>query len=215
MKPLSPRQSEVLAFLVLRMEEGDRPPSQVEMAEHFGIRRNAITDHLAALAGKGYIELVPNSARGVRVLALPPDLVAAPAANQLPLLGRIAAGTPITAAENIEEWITVDPALFRPRATQLFRVSGRSMLNVGVLDGDIVAIHEDADAASGIVAAAVPDYQTDDLLLTLKRYVRRRGRIQLLSENDDQDAFPPQVYEPGDVRVLGRYVGLIRPEHRR
>lgn len=212
MTPLSRRQTELLEFLIRRIESSGRPPSQMEIAKHFGFHQNAARGHLLALAAKGYIEFGAHSARGIRVLVPPPGM-ALP--NQLPLLGRIAAGAPITSAENIEEMLTVDPALFQPRATHLFRVVGRSMINIGVLDGDIVAIHEDSSAESGVVAVAVPDPRTDDLLLTLKRYRRGGQQIHLLSENDDQDNYPPQIYERHEIRVLGRYVGLIRPAHRR
>lgn len=214
MQPLTDRQADILQYLVRATADGGRPPSQTEIADHFGVYQSGIRKHLLRLAELGHIDFETNSARGIRVLASSAQ-DGAPRAGQLPLVGRIAAGTPLTAAENVEEWLPVNADLFRPRATHLFRVSGRSMLNIGVLDGDIVAIHEDLDATSGIVAAAVPDRKTDDLLLTLKRCKRKSGQIHLLSENDDQNSYPPQIYEPGEVQVLGRYVGLIRPEHRR
>jgi repressor LexA len=213
MQPLTDRQTDILKYLIRATADGGRPPSQVEIAAHFGLYQSGIRKHLLRLAELGHIAYETHSARGIRVLAAADERT--PRADQLPLLGRIAAGTPMAAPENVEEWLPVNPALFRPRATHLFRVSGRSMLNIGVLDGDLVAIHEDPDALSGIVAAAVPDRKTEDLLLTLKRYKRRGGQIHLLSENDDQDSYPPQIYAPGEVQILGRYVGLLRPEHRR
>ncbi|MDZ4077404.1 MULTISPECIES: transcriptional repressor LexA [Hydrocarboniphaga] len=215
MQPLTDRQTTILQYLIRATADGGRPPSQVEIADHFGLYQSGIRKHLLRLAEFGYIDFEMHSARGIRVLASADHLVGDVRIDQLPLVGRIAAGTPLTAAENIEEWVQVNPELFRPRATHLFRVSGRSMLNLGVLDGDIVAIHEDPDATSGIVAAAVPDKKTDDLLLTLKRCKRKGGQVHLLSENDDQASYSPQIYEAGEVQVLGRYVGLIRPEHRR
>lgn len=186
-------------------------PSQTEIAVHFGVSQQTIGQHLEALETKGAITLEVGTARGIRLL-LPP-----PSARTLPLIGRIAAGAPITAGEHVEELIDVNPDVFRPRADYLFRVAGSSMINAGVLDSDLVAVHEDPDPPTGgIVAAAVPDPKTTELTLTLKRYKRQRGKIVLISENDDQDTYPPQIYgADSGIRIVGRYAGLLRPQHGR
>ncbi len=209
MLPLSARQTEVLEFLVQQTRVAGRPPSQTEIATHFGFRQNAARDHLLALATKGYIAVEPNSARGIRLLVESVgDQIIPP--KSLPVLGRIAAGAPITAAPNIEEWVTIDPEMFRPAASCLSRVKGDSMVSAGIYNGDLVGIRFDSSAESGILAVGVPDQATGDFTLTLKTYRRRSGKVHLISENDDQDSYPPMIYAPHEIVVVGRYVGLFR-----
>ncbi len=206
-KALSPRQEEILELLYRQAARNGRPPTQVEIAEHFGFSQQAARQHLGALAQKGAIELLSGSARGIR---LPDRGNSQP--GGIPLIGRIAAGAPITSSEHVERFVDIVPASFRPRAHYLFRVQGQSMNRLGILDGDLVAIHEEPIPAVGsVVAAVVVDPQTSELTLTLKRYRSAGGRITLVSENDDQRAFPPQTYgADSGIRIVGRYVGLLR-----
>lgn len=210
---LSPRQQQIVAFLAEESAAGRRPPTQVELAARFDFTHQAARHHLNALASKGVIEFDRNTARGLRVL----NAAVRQSTASLPLIGRIAAGSPITAAENVEEMIEVGPSAFHPRANCLFRVAGLSMIRIGVLPGDLAAVHYDPDPPTGgIVAAVVPDSRTDDLLWTLKRYKRQRGNVVLLSENDDQETYVPQVYGPDSgLQIVGRYAGLVRPQHGR
>jgi len=212
MAQLTPRQTEVLQFIQRSLRESGYPPSQRDIAEHFGFAQNAARDHLLALEKKGQIELAPNDARGIRLLT---ELEPAP--EGLPLLGRISAGAPITAPENAEHWLKIDPDLFSPRADFLHRVEGDSMINAGICSGDLVGIHQQVDASNGqIIAACLLDTRTGFEAITLKRYHRRGSTVTLNAENpkyapividlaqasEDQDAAP--------FRIAGVMGGLLR-----
>lgn len=215
MRNLSPRQAEILEFLIQEIESNGRAPSQTEIAHHFGFRLTAAQDHLRALAAKDYIELNPNSARGIRVLQ---GTVVHQLPNRVPIIGRIAAGLPVMSEENIEDFVTVDPAMFHPRATYFRRVQGWSMRDANIFDGDLVGLHETHEARSGqIVAVRIEDRLTGDIELTLKRFSKDRRHVVLLSENSDQEAYPPIRLDPArDVfQVEGLFTGLIRPTTRR
>ena len=131
----------------------------------------------------------------------------------MPLIGRIAAGVPITTGEHIAEIIPVDAALFTPRADLLVRVMGRSMINAGILDGDLAGVHRQADARNGqIVAAVITHPVTDNLELTLKTFHRKGPIITLRSENDDQQTYAPMVFDTrrDSIEIVGLYAGLLR-----
>jgi repressor LexA len=146
----------------------------------------------------------------------------APLTNQyeLPLLGSIAAGQPIMAEENIDEMVRIDPELFHPRADFLHRVSGHSMKEVGILDGDLVGIHYQPDADNGqIIAAAFYDRRAGRESITLKRYFKRGSKIRLESENSDPEYKTIEIdltqqdedsQDVADFRIAGLYAGLIR-----
>ena len=126
------------------------PPTRAEIAAGLGFRTaSSAEDHLRALARKGALELTPGASRGMR-LTEPPELPG----TGLPLVGRVAAGNPILAAEHIEAHVRLDPALFTPRADYLLRVHGLSMKNAGILDGDLLAVHKSAEARSGQIVVA-------------------------------------------------------------
>jgi repressor LexA len=184
-------------------------PTVRELAQGLGCSVRAAAELIEKLVQRGALHKVAGVSRGLRLSA------AAPSRLRLPLIGRIAAGQPVMADDHVEAWLAVDPALFRPRPDWLLRVQGWSMRNIGVLPNDLVGVREDPDPPPGaVVAALVPDPQTGDPRLTLKRYTRRAGRVVLLSEHDDQAAFPPQVYDPATagLRLIGVYAGLIRLE---
>ncbi len=217
--PLTERQAAILEFIQESLDNAGIPPSRADIARRFGFRtRSAADDHLRALAAKGYLELIPGRARGIRLR----DSAARALAHRhaLPLVGRIAAGTPITAAGNIETWLQVDPGLFRPRADFLHRVAGHSMREAGILDGDLVGIHAQPIADNGrIVAAVLPDPRTGEALITLKRYIQRGARVVLEPANSDPAYQPieidlasadPDSQEAAAVRIVGLYAGLIR-----
>jgi repressor LexA len=195
------------------------PPTRQDIAEEFGFGSpSAAESHLRAIEAKGYIQIVRGSSRGIRLLESSTRALAFQ--FELPLIGRIAAGTPITAAENVEERVTVDPDLFRPRADFLHRVSGHSMQEAGILDGDLVAIHAQDDADNGtIVAAVIAEKRTGDDTITLKRYFRRGNRITLKSENSDPRYKPIEVdlaevdadaQDRPPFRIAGIFAGLVR-----
>lgn len=209
MNVLPPRQTALLEYLVRHQAEHGYAPTMSEMSNALGLSTiNAAYELLNKLEAKGCIERTPGASRTIRVLTAP-----FPRLNQLPLIGRIAAGLPITAAENVVEYLDVSPDLFRPRADVLFRVQGHSMINAGIFDNDIVGVHLQDDAPNGsIVGAVVIDPVTEDPLLTLKTYRRNRDTITLLSENDDQKQYPPMVFNrrKDSIQVFGIHSGLIR-----
>ena len=219
MNPLTDRQTEILEFIRESLRASGSAPSREDIAAHFGFTsRASAEDHLRALEKKGYLEIRSGSARGIRLL----NAAEAALARQyeLPLVGSIAAGTPVTAEANIDTWLKVDPELFRPRADFLHRVSGHSMKEADILDGDIVGIHAQEDADNGqIVAAVMPDRRSGEDTITLKRYFRRGNKIVLKPENSspsykpieiDLSAVDPDSQDEVAFRIAGIYAGLIR-----
>lgn len=212
MAQLTQRQVEILTFIQECVRDRGFPPSQGDVAEHFGFNRNAARDHLLALARKGEIELSPHDARGIRLLKEPKHLY------QLPLFGKIAAGAPITAPANAEDWLNIDPALFQPRADFLHRVDGDSMIEAGILSGDLVGIHYQNEARNGqIIAASLLDRRTGYETITLKRYQRRGSVVTLLPENRNYQPLEVDLAADGDdqelpaFRIAGVMGGLFRP----
>lgn len=219
MATLTARQREILEFIQRRVRESGYPPTREDIMEAFGFSSpTAARDHLLALAKKGCIELVPNSARGIRLLHEADN----PAMRQLelPLIGRIAAGAPLTAAENAERWLRIDPELFSPRADFLHQIDGDSMLDLGIHPGDYVGIHAQSTASPGqIIAAVLPDRRTGEDRITLKRYQRRGDTVILQAENARAQYAPieidlrrddPDTQERPAFRIAGLYVGLLR-----
>lgn len=210
---LTTRQFEILTFIQEWIRERGFPPSHGDVAERFGFNRNAAREHLLALARKGEIELSPNDARGIRVL----KDASGPRQFELPLFGNIAAGAPLTAPENAQEWLRIDPDLFRPRADFLHRVSGDSMIDAGIFDGDLVGIHHQSEAANGdIIAACLLDRRTGYESITLKRYRRRGRQVSLIAENaryapiEIDLAKDEAAQELPAFRIAGVMVGLFR-----
>ena len=195
MEKLTPRQQEILAFIRDSLESRGAPPTRAEIAQAFGFASpNAAEDHLRALARKGVIVLEPGSARCIRLVEQ----------LGLPLVGLVAAGSPILAVENIQGRYALDAHLFSPRADFLLKVRGLSMIDAGILDGDLLAVHRTQDVRDGqIVVARVADD------VTVKRLKRRNGFVELIAENPD---FDPIVVDPGrvDFAIEGVAVGLIR-----
>jgi repressor LexA len=199
---LTPRQAEILDLIRRHLAETGFPPTRAEIARRLGFRSaNAAEEHLRALARKGAIELLPGTSRGIRLVA--GEVVA----TGLPVIGRVAAGSPILAAEHVEDRYAIDPRLFRPAADYLLRVRGLSMRDAGILDGDLLAVHATPEAQSGqIVVARLGDEVT---VKRLKRDRRSPHRVVLRAENPD---FPPIELdlrrEPLVIEGIG--VGLVR-----
>ena len=202
---LTARQRQILDWIRAYLESTGMPPTRAEIASGLGFSTpSSAEDHLQALARKGAIEMLPGASRGLRLK----DFPGMPVQGTLPLVGRVAAGNPILASENIEGRYRVDPALFSPRADYLLRVRGQSMRDAGILDGDLLAVHRTAEARNGqIVVARIGAASGDEV--TVKR-LRKRGReIVLLPENS---AFEPIVVDPRATpfAIEGVGVGLIR-----
>jgi len=198
MPDLTPKQLEVLAFIRRFMESGGLPPTRGEIAEGLRLKnRQGIDQHLRALAAKGAIELIPGISRGIRLAE-----AAAPAG--LPLLGRIAAGAPILASSNIEDYVNVDPALFRPAADFLLRVRGDSMREADILDRDLLAVHRTKQVRNGqIVVARIGDEAT-------VKYYRRQGQLVRL-EPANPDYAPLEIdLREQELAIEGLATGVIR-----
>lgn len=192
---LTPRQQEILDFIRNSVEVLGAPPTRAEIANAFGFAsHNAAEEHLRALAKKGVIVLEPGSARGIRLVEQ----------LGLPLIGSVAAGSPILAVENVQARYALDASLFKPRADFLLRVRGLSMINAGILDGDLLAIHRSTEARNGQIVVARLD---DDV--TVKRYRRLGSVVELIAENPD---FEPIIVDTRrqPVAIEGIAVGLIR-----
>ena len=171
MKPLTPRQAEVLELIKANMSETGMPPTRAEIAQKLGFKSaNAAEEHLKALAKKGVIEIMPGTSRGIRLLLEEEE--AAPEESGLPLIGKVAAGEPILAQEHIESHYQVDPALFHPRADFLLRVQGMSMKNIGIMDGDLLAVHKTQEVRNGQVVVARLDED-----VTVKRFQRKGSQV--------------------------------------
>ena len=197
MRPLTARQAEILALIQDFMERSGFPPTRAEIAAQLGFKSaNAAEEHLRALERKGILDILPGASRGIQLKqsGLP----------GLPLIGRVAAGSPILAEENIKSRHKVDPTLFSPRADYLLKVKGDSMINIGIMDGDLLAVHKTSEARSGQVVVARIDNE-----VTVKRLKRKGTAIELLPEND---ALSPIVVDPAvnDVASEGLAVGVIR-----
>ena len=202
---LTARQQQILDWIRGYLESTGMPPTRAEIAGGLGFSTpSSAEDHLQALARKGAIEMIPGASRGLRLKEWP----GVPIQGTLPLVGRVAAGHPILAVENIEARYRVDPALFSPRADYLLRVKGESMRDAGLLDGDLLAVHRTNEARTGqIVVARIGGAAGDEV--TVKR-MRKRGRdIVLLPENP---AFDPIVVDPRTTAfaIEGVGVGLVR-----
>ena len=200
MKPLTPRQQEVFDLIKAKIEDSGMPPTRAEIARELGFRSaNAAEEHLKALARKEVIEIVPGASRGIRVL-----LHDEAEEKGLPLIGRVAAGEPILAQEHVETHYEVDPSLFKPRADFLLRVNGMSMKDIGIMDGDLLAVHKTQDVHNGQVVVARVD---DDV--TVKRLDKQGSQVLLHAENED---FAPIVVDltHQQLAIEGIAVGVIR-----
>ena len=194
---LTARQSEVLDFIRSYIEEIGYPPTRADIAKELGFKSaNASEEHLKALARKGAIEMIPGTSRGIKL----------PDSNGLPIIGRVAAGNPILAEEHIEDYCEIPASFFRPRADYLLTVQGDSMMEGGILDGDLLAVHKTRDVNNNdIVVARIDDE------VTVKRYERgrRKWHVTLLPENKD---YSPIVVDIRDRSFTfeGIGVGLLR-----
>jgi repressor LexA len=195
MDTLTPRQAEILKLIADYTERSGFPPTRNEICQAMGFRSpNAAEEHLRALARKGVIEMTPGASRGIRLTQ----------ERGLPVVGRVAAGSPILATEHVETRYQVDPALFTPHADYLLKVRGTSMRDAGIFEGDLLAVHRTTQFRSGqIVVARLHDE------VTVKRIRRNRDKVELIPENP---AFTTRIVdlkrEP--LTIEGIAVGIIR-----
>lgn len=200
---LTARQQEIFDFVRQHIETTGMPPTRVEIAREIGFKSpNAAEEHLKALAKKGYIEILSGTSRGIRILVNNNE-----AANEeegLPLVGKVAAGIPIEAIEHIETHYPVNGSMFSPHADYLLRVDGNSMEKIGILDGDLLAVHKTKSVRNGQVVVARVDDE-----VTVKRFERNGNLIYLLPENDD---LKPIIVDPSVsyIEIEGLAVGVIR-----
>ncbi|MBT43035.1 MAG: repressor LexA [Idiomarina sp.] len=200
MRPLTPRQSEILALIKDNLQATGMPPTRAEIASKLGFRSaNAAEEHLKALARKGVIEILPGMSRGIRLIGDDFDIE-----EGLPLIGQVAAGSPILAQEHIEGHFKVDEGLFYPAASFLLKVNGMSMRDIGILDGDLLAVHKTEQARNGqVVVARVEDE------VTVKRFEQKGRKVLLHPENEEFSTIvvdlSAQVFA-----IEGLAVGVIR-----
>lgn len=202
------RQAAVLNFVRDYQAGEGKSPTIYEIAKHFGFTPANAAKLLDKLSARGELSRKPGSRRSIRL-----TLQVADKSMQVPLIGRIAAGVPLTSGEHVAEYIDISPQLFDPLADLLFRVSGESMINSGIYDGDLVGIHLQDSARNGqIVAAVITHAKTGDPELTLKTLRRTGSTISLVSENDDQQRFAPMTFKSDRdaIQLIGIYCGLIR-----
>lgn len=200
MKALTARQQQVYDLVRDHISQTGIPPTRAEIAASLGFRSpNAAEEHLKALARKGVIEIVSGASRGIRLL-----LEEETEDLGLPLIGRVAAGEPLLAQEHIESHYQVDPELFKPHADFLLRVNGMSMKDIGIMDGDLLAVHKTQNVHNGqIVVARIEDE------VTVKRFKQQGNRVELIAENPE---FAPIVVDlrEQNFTIEGLAVGVIR-----
>ncbi len=198
MRGITERQQEVLEFIKSYIDARRYPPTFREISEHFGISVKGAYDHVKAIERKGYIALNTHQSRTIEVLQDDPP-AEEPVVN-VPLLGNVAAGTPLFAAENHEGDIPVPQQLIRPGSHFALQVRGDSMTGAGIMDGDVAIFRQQPTAENGDIVVA-----TVDEAVTLKRFYRETNRVKLKAENPE---YPP-IYTQ-DVRILGKLAHLMR-----
>ncbi len=195
---LTERQQEVLELIRRYSEDTGYPPTRADIARELGFRSaNAAEEHLKALARKGAIEMIAGASRGIRLID---------EQNGIPVVGRVAAGNPILAQEHIEDYCNIAPSFFQPRADYFLRVRGDSMIEVGIFEDDLLAVHRTSDVQNGqIVVARIGDE------VTVKRLQRTRSKYQLLLLPENRDYEPIEVdLREQEFAIEGLSVGILR-----
>jgi repressor LexA len=211
MPKLTPRQQQILELIQSAIANTGSPPTRAEIASELGFKSaNAAEEHLQALARKGAIELVSGTSRGIRLKGNnlrsyqdSSSFSASPLGFSLPLVGRVAAGSPILAQEHVDQTFFVESSLFQRKPDYLLRVRGMSMRDAGIMDGDLLAVQATRDAKNGQIVVARLGEE-----VTVKRFRKTASHIELLPENPD---FKTIMVEPGEpFEIEGLAVGLIR-----
>lgn len=203
MDSLTDRQSEILKLIRDLTESTGYPPTRAEIARSMGFRSvNAAEQHLRALERKGVLEISSGASRGIRLRGRSAMRLAR--AMELPVIGRVAAGSPILAEENVQSRVQLDPNLFTPRADYLLRVRGLSMRDAGILEGDLLAVHRTPEVRSGqMVVARIGDE------VTVKRFRRRGQLVQLVPENPEFEIIEVDLRRE-TFAIEGIAVGVVR-----
>lgn len=203
MSDLTPRQRQILDFIRDQLEESGMPPTRAEIAAALGFKSaNAAEEHLKALKRKGVIDLMPGTSRGIQLKDTMRDQMG------LPLIGRVAAGRPIMSEEHIEGRFQVDPKLFSPRPHYLLKVQGMSMKNIGIMDGDLVAVHRTPEVRNRQIVVARLENE-----VTVKRYRQDGSIVWLLPENGDFEPIRVDLKEQS-MLIEGVVVGVLRRGNR-
>ena len=200
MRPLTKRQAQILELIKVFIKDTGMPPTRAEIAQTLGFKSaNAAEEHLKALAKKGVIKMKPGASRGIQLVE-----EEEPEQLGLPLIGRVAAGEPILAQQHVESHCKIDPLMFKPAADFLLRVNGMSMKDIGIMDGDLLAVHKTQVAENGQVVVARVD---DDV--TVKRLEKAGRKVLLHAENDEFSAIEVDL-ENESFNIEGLAVGVIR-----
>ena len=211
MPKLTPRQQQILELIQSAIANTGSPPTRAEIANELGFKSaNAAEEHLQALARKGAIELVSGTSRGIRLKGHnqrsyqdTPSFTHAPSGFSLPLVGRVAAGSPILAQEHVDQTYFVESSLFQRKPDYLLRVRGMSMRDAGIMDGDLLAVKATKNVRNGQIVVARLGEE-----VTVKRLRKLSDHIELLPENPDYETIVVQPDDSFDIEGLA--VGLIR-----
>ena len=198
MERLTARQQQIFDLIKANLEDTGYPPTRAEIAQSLGFRSaNAAEDHLRALARKGVIEMNPGASRGIRVVEQ---------FNGIPIVGRVAAGEPILAEQNIEDYREIPSSTFHPHADYFLRVQGQSMVDVGIMDGDLLAVHQQPTAENQQIIVARVD---GDVTVKRLKHTRNKHEIHLLPENRD---YSPIIVDlrAQEFAIEGLAVGVVR-----
>jgi len=203
MTTLTPRQTEVLNYIRFFLQEFKRPPTRLEIAENFGFNLNAAGDHLKALQRNGVIEIIRGVSRGIRLLDDLPANERRP--EGVPVVGKVAAGLPILAVQHIDDYHQLDPHMFRPRVDYLLCIEGDSMKDVGMYDGDLLAVHKTSEALNRQIVVARLEGQD----VTVKRFHKWGSKVKLLPENPEYQPIIVDLQQQ-KLQIEGISVGVIR-----
>lgn len=199
MSELTPRQREILKLIQDSLIETGMPPTRAEIAAEMGFKSpNAAEEHLRALQKKGVLDLIPGASRGIQLKDSLREQLG------LPLIGRVAAGRPILAEEHIEARYQIDPKIFQPKAHYLLKVRGMSMKDIGIMDGDLVAVHRTPEVRNRQIVVARLENE-----VTVKRYKQEGSTVWLLPENEEFEPIRVNTREQ-DVIIEGVVVGVLR-----
>jgi repressor LexA len=194
---LTARQNEVLELIKRHIEDSGMPPTRADIAKELGFKSaNAAEEHLRALARKGAIEMIAGASRGIRL----------PESNGIPIVGYVAAGYPVLAEEHVDDYCDIAPSFFSPRADFFLRVRGESMQDVGIMEGDLLAVHKTHEANNGDIVVARLDDE-----MTVKRLHKTRNKhlINLEPENPEFKTIEVDLREQ-EFSIEGISVGVIR-----
>lgn len=197
MEKLTARQQQVLDIVREHIDTTGYPPTRADIARELGFKSaNAAEEHLKALARKGAIEMIAGASRGIRL----------PESAGIPIVGRVAAGNPILAQEHVEDYCDLPPSFFKPSADYFLTVHGDSMIDVGIFDGDLLAVHSTAVANNGDIVVARID---DEVTVKRLHKTRQKHHIELLPENPDFEPIMVDLREQ-DFAIEGLSVGVLR-----